>query len=254
MKSKIEKLDGMHFNTYSKLKGLKESRIVQDNTVIEIGEKINEIIDYLNSQAQPEEKELVRQIKERYYGGDKDTPEDTTSTAKISGGKTEELASTKDTPEDYEEPEEVKCHCGKCGKEIESMNLQGEWACEECEDTPEEWKENYIKQLLLEIGNYLFSLTWFDKEGNVIMLKNIIGFDSILQIVPKRFLRLLEDKIYTEDEVQQLLDDRERETIKNFLDTTASYNSFFKGEPRKMGKEGGVKYEIVVVKLNSKKK
>lgn len=47
----------------------------------------------------------------------------------------------KDTPEDYEEPEEVKCHCGRCGKGIDSMNLQGEWACEKCEveDTPEEW-------------------------------------------------------------------------------------------------------------------
>lgn len=121
-------------------------------------------------------------------------------------------------PEEYEEPEEVKCHCGKCGKEIESMNLQGEWACEECEgkDTPEEW-EDKIDEIF--------------REGYSITTR-------------KKVL----------DCVEQLLEDKEKKTITTFLKDTASYNHFYKGEPRVMKNSKGEGYEIIVNLLNNKKK
>ena len=44
----MEKLNDIHFNIFSKWSGLKENRIVKYSTVIEMAEKINEIIDLLN--------------------------------------------------------------------------------------------------------------------------------------------------------------------------------------------------------------
>ena len=67
----------------------------------------------------------------------------------------------------------------------------------------EKKEENYIRQLLLELDEYLFSLRWYDKEDREIMLKNIIGFDSIFQIIPKRFRKLLEGRIYTQEELDK---------------------------------------------------
>ena len=67
----------------------------------------------------------------------------------------------------------------------------------------EKQEENYIRQLLLELDEYLFSLRWYDKEDREIMLKNIIGFDSIFQIIPKRFRKLLEGRIYTQEELDK---------------------------------------------------
>ena len=75
-------------------------------------------------------------------------------------------------------------------------------------------EQNHIRQLLLELEDYLFSLKWFNKEGSEMMLKNIIGFDSIFQIIPKRFHKLLEGKIYTQYELAQELD-KAREEGKN---------------------------------------
>ena len=67
----------------------------------------------------------------------------------------------------------------------------------------EKKEQNHIRQLLLELEDYLFSLRWYDKEDREIMLKNIIGFDSIFQIIPKRFHKLLEGRIYTQEELDK---------------------------------------------------
>lgn len=75
----------------------------------------------------------------------------------------------------------------------------------------EKKEENYIRQLLSELDDYLFSLKWYDKEDNEIMLKNIIGFDSIFQIIPKRFHKLLEGKIYTQEELDKAREEGRRE-------------------------------------------
>jgi len=56
MKSKIEKLNGIKFKRYFKINALKENKIVEYDTVIEMAEKINEIIDYLNPQDKEEER------------------------------------------------------------------------------------------------------------------------------------------------------------------------------------------------------
>ena len=75
----------------------------------------------------------------------------------------------------------------------------------------EKKEENYIRQLLLELDEYLFSLRWYDKEDREIMLKNIIGFDSIFQIIPKRFRKLLEGRIYTQEELDKAREEGRRE-------------------------------------------
>ena len=75
----------------------------------------------------------------------------------------------------------------------------------------EKKEENYIRQLLLELDEYLFSLRWYDKEDREIMLKNIIGFDSIFQIIPKRFRKLLEGRIYTQQELDKAREEGRRE-------------------------------------------
>lgn len=74
-------------------------------------------------------------------------------------------------------------------------------------------EKNYIRQLLLVLEDYLFSLKWYDKEGNEIMLKNIIGFDSIFQIIPKRFHKLLEGRIYTQEELSKAREEVEMEVL-----------------------------------------
>jgi hypothetical protein len=80
----------------------------------------------------------------------------------------------------------------------------------------EEKEENYIRQLLLELEDSLFSLKWYDKEDNEIMLKNIIGFDSIFQIIPKRFHKLLGGKIYTQEELDKAREEGREEGVKKY--------------------------------------
>ena len=79
-------------------------------------------------------------------------------------------------------------------------------------------EKNYIRQLLLVLEDYLFSLKWYDKEGNEMMLKNIIGFDSIFQIIPKRFHKLLEGRIYTQQELSKAREEGENEPEKVYVD------------------------------------
>ena len=79
-------------------------------------------------------------------------------------------------------------------------------------------EQNYIRQLLLVLEDYLFSLKWYDKEGNEMMLKNIIGFDSIFQIIPKRFHKLLEGEIYTQEELSKAREDGRKEGVVEIID------------------------------------
>jgi len=87
MKSKIEKLDHIDCITYKNRAILEgDITIVTEETVSKILRKQNEIIDYLNSQSQPEEKGW--KTATAYTG---DPIEETTTT------------SSKDTPEEKEE-------------------------------------------------------------------------------------------------------------------------------------------------------
>ena len=73
----------------------------------------------------------------------------------------------------------------------------------------------------------------------------------------EEFDRLYRTSIGTlelKDYVKQLLEDKEKETITTFLKDTASYNHFYKGEPRVMENNKGEGYEITVNLLNNKKK
>ncbi len=90
----------------------------------------------------------------------------------------------------------------------------------------EKKEENYIRQLLLELDEYLFSLRWYDKEDREIMLKNIIGFDSIFQIIPKRFHKLLEGRIYTQEELDKAREEGKRDATEKLR--LAFHEVFFK--------------------------
>ena len=81
----------------------------------------------------------------------------------------------------------------------------------------EKKEQNHIRQLLLELEDYLFSLRWYDKEDREIMLKNIIGFDSIFQIIPKRFHKLLEGRIYTQEELDKAREEERRRVVGKIL-------------------------------------
>lgn len=70
----------------------------------------------------------------------------------------------------------------------------------------EKKEQNYIRQLLLELEDYLFSLSWYDGEDRLKTFRDVSNIKSIFQLVPKRYLELLEKKIYTQYELDQELD------------------------------------------------
>jgi hypothetical protein len=72
----------------------------------------------------------------------------------------------------------------------------------------EKKEQNYIRQLLLELEDYLFSLSWYDGEDRLKTFRDLSNIKSIFQLVPKRYLKLLEGKIYTQYEL-----DRAREEV-----------------------------------------
>ena len=64
-------------------------------------------------------------------------------------------------------------------------------------------EQNYIRQLLLELEDYLFSLSWYDGEDRLKTFRDVSDIKSIFQLVPKRYLKLLEGKIYTQEELDR---------------------------------------------------
>ena len=67
----------------------------------------------------------------------------------------------------------------------------------------EKKEQNYIRQLLLELEDYLFSLSWYDGEDRLKTFRDVSDIKSIFQLVPKRYLKLLEGKIYTQQELSK---------------------------------------------------
>lgn len=64
-------------------------------------------------------------------------------------------------------------------------------------------EQNYIRQLLLELEDYLFSLSWYDGEDRLKTFRDVSNIKSIFQLVPQRYLKLLEGRIYTQEELDK---------------------------------------------------
>jgi len=75
----------------------------------------------------------------------------------------------------------------------------------------EKKEQNYIRQLLLELEDYLFSLSWYDGEDRLKTFRDVSDIKSIFQLVPKRYLKLLEGKIYTQEELDKAREEGRRE-------------------------------------------
>ena len=67
----------------------------------------------------------------------------------------------------------------------------------------EKKEQNYIRQLLLELEDYLFSLSWYDGEDRLKTFRDVSNIKSIFQLVPKRYLKLLEGRVYTQQELSK---------------------------------------------------
>ena len=82
----------------------------------------------------------------------------------------------------------------------------------------EKKEQNYIRQLLLELEDYLFSLSWYDGEDRLKTFRDVSNIKSIFQLVPKRYLKLLEGKIYTQQELSKAREEGRRETLIDIWD------------------------------------
>jgi len=76
-------------------------------------------------------------------------------------------------------------------------------------------EQNYIRQLLLELEDYLFSLSWYDGEDRLKTFRDVSNIKSIFQLVPQRYLKLLEGRIYTQEELDKA---REEGYKKGYID------------------------------------
>ena len=69
-------------------------------------------------------------------------------------------------------------------------------------------EQNYIRQLLLELEDYLFSLSWYDGEDRLKTFRDVSNIKSIFQLVPQRYLKLLEGRIYTQEELDKAREEK----------------------------------------------
>ena len=92
-------------------------------------------------------------------------------------------------------------------------------------------EQNYIRQLLLELENYLFSLSWYDGEDRLKTFRDVSNIKSIFQLVPKRYLKLLEGKIYTQQELSKAREEG-REEVRQLLRDKKQVQEFLKENPK----------------------
>ena len=142
-------------------------------------------------------------------------------------------------PEEYAERIRIKGEI-KDLNELATRKVKEVGSARLVKDTPEEWGD---KKKTIDKG--------VDREDTPEEWEGKAkAFDDMHDIL-KPYHKEAE---YYPDTLKRVLEDKEKKTITTFLKDTASYNHFYKGEPRVMENNKGEGYEITVKLLNNKKK